>query len=90
MVTAAGQLEPLPGGVYAGTIMQADVYPQVRGIGGITTQDRALPAYGEATVRAAANPVTTPISQHLGKPAGWLLVALVAVAYLAWDMREGR
>lgn len=83
-------LGPLPGGVYSGTMSVADVYPEHKGIGGIATQDRALPAFAERQVHAAERsmaPGEAMESQLLGKPAGWYVLALVALLVIAWAWR---
>lgn len=82
----AGQLEPLPSGVYSGTMSSADIYPTHRGIGGVRTQDRALPAYGEATVQAAQRSIMVGQLDKglLGTPAGWLVLILIGLVAGAW------
>jgi hypothetical protein len=73
---------PLPLGVYSGTLSVADVYPSHRGIGGIGTQDRALPAFAERQIAAAESSTAlgAPMESSLiGQPAGWLLLAIAAL-----------
>lgn len=86
MAAALGQLEPLPGGLYTGTMASADIYPTHVGIGGIRTQDRALPAFGDAV--AAAQDRAMNVGQlHkglLGTPTGWLVIMLVGLIAYAW------
>ena len=55
---AIADLGPLPGGVYAGTMAVADIYPSHVGIGGIGTQGRSLPAFAERQL-AGANAAAT-------------------------------
>lgn len=81
--------EPLPAAVYsAGTMSYADVYPSHVGIGGITTQDRALPAYAEAMgakmmrSTSAADPASM-----LGTPAGALFLLVGALLVAHWVIR---
>lgn len=84
-----GSLEPLPGGMYSGTMAQADIYPTVVGIGGIRTQDRALPAFGESMAQAHDRALAVG-SLHqgiLGTPAGWFVIILVAVVIGAWYIK---
>lgn len=84
---ATADLGPLPGGVYAGTMSVADLYPSHIGIGGIGTQGRTLPAFAErqlAGANAAAQLGAPLEAQLIGQPAGWLLVALVVLLVLAW------
>jgi hypothetical protein len=81
---------PLPAGLYSGTMAIADIYPSHKGIGGIGTQDRSLPAFAERQVAAAEAAVVpgAPMEGHLvGQPAGWLLAALVVLLVVTW-MRE--
>lgn len=84
-----GSLEPLPGGMYTGTMAQADIYPSVVGIGGIRTQDRALPAFGESMAQAHDRALAAgSIHQGLlGTPAGWFVMILVAVIVGAWYIK---
>lgn len=86
MSAALGQLEPLPGGLYTGTMSSADIYPTHQGIGGITTQDRALPAFGEAMAARADRAMAVPELHKglLGTPAGWFVILLVGLAAAAW------
>ena len=80
---------PIPGGVYAtGTMAIADIYPTHVGIGGITTQDRALPAFADATFAMQSGSLTrTGIdSELLGQPAGWLIVIGLGLVALAWAL----
>ena len=52
----ASDLGPLPGGVYAeGPMSTADIYPTHSGIGGLTTQDRALPAFADSMKKQATD-----------------------------------
>lgn len=82
---------PLPGGAYSGTMSVADIYASHVGIGGIRTQDRALPAFAEAQIAAAANTVGfgKPLEDALiGQPAGWLALGVIAIVILAWVRRD--
>lgn len=83
MAAQVGQLGPLPSGVYTGTMSEADIYPNHVGLSGLTTPDRTLPAYGELTA-AAARPGKALEHALLGTPAGYLALALLALAALAW------
>ncbi len=81
---------PIPGGVYApGTMAIADIYPTHVGIGGITTQDRALPAFAEALGAQMAGSLTrTGIEGDLmGQPAGYLVLFVLALLIAAWVLR---
>lgn len=83
-------MAPLPGGVYApGTMATADIYPTHAGIGGISTQDRALPAFAEAVNDQMSRSVTrTGIdSDLLGQPAGYLFLILLLLAVGAWVIK---
>jgi hypothetical protein len=78
---------PLPAGVYSGTMSIADLYPSHKGIGGIGTQDRALPAFAERQLAAAESSTAlgAPMEQELfGQPAGWLLLAVIAILVATW------
>lgn len=90
MSAVPGQLSPLPGGVYDGTMSYADIYPTHVGIGAVTTQDRSLPAFGEATVAAAnrSAALTNPQDHLFTAPAGWLAGGFLALVALAIVMRE--
>lgn len=92
MATFSGQADfaPLPGMTYGvGTMATADIYPTHAGIGGVTTQDRALPAFAEQAARRQAAVVSTgQLEGLMSTPAGWLAVVLVAVAVLAWRHRK--
>ncbi len=79
-----GSLEPLPGISYNASMSTADIYPTHIGIGGIRTQDRAIPAFAEASVAQAGNAVARA---NLGaglfsSPAGWIVVLIVGL--LVW------
>jgi hypothetical protein len=77
---------PLPGVAYpGGTMAIADLYPTHVGIGGVTTQDRALPAFAEATEAAAgrAGSLANP-EGLLGTPAGYLALILAGLVVAAW------
>jgi hypothetical protein len=81
---------PLPGGIYApGTMSVVDIYPTHQGIGGISTQDRALPAFGEAVTDRMNRSVTrTDIeSDLLGQPAGYFVLLLLGLAVGAWVIK---
>jgi 6-phosphofructokinase len=84
-------LGPLPGvGYPIGTMAIADIYPTHVGIGGITTQDRALPAFADATADAAARSLTRTglvESDLMGQPAGYLVLLLLALVALAWVLK---
>ncbi len=83
-------LGPLPGGVYAGTMSVADIYPAHLGTGGIGTQDRSLPAFAERQLAAAdaATQLGAPLEgQLIGQPAGWMVLAILALVALAWWMK---
>lgn len=89
-ISATGDRGPLPGVSYgAGTMSSSDIYPTHVGIGGITTQDRALPAFAEAAGRRQATTVSTANLEGLiGTPAGYLAVLLAGLGFLAW--RHGK
>jgi hypothetical protein len=85
---AAFDNAPLVGGIPVGTMSVADVYPTHSGIGGITTQDRALPAFAEAqSARSARSSNLSDVEGLIGTPAGYLALLLVAVAIGAWRFR---
>lgn len=80
---------PIPGGVYApGTMSIADIYPTHAGIGGITTQDRALPAFADeqAAINTKSLTRTGLDSDLMGEPAGWLIVIGLALLAAAWAL----
>lgn len=82
---------PLPGSVFpSGTMSIADVYPTHSGIGGITTQDRALPAFADAMASRQATSVTRTglDSEILGQPAGYLILAILGLLVGGWVIRE--
>jgi hypothetical protein len=82
---------PLPGGVYApGTMAIADIYPTHAGIGGITTQDRALPAFADevAAMQAGSLTRTGLDSELLGQPAGYLILIGLGLVAAAWVLRD--
>jgi hypothetical protein len=79
-------LGPLPGVAYTGTMSTADIYPDHVGIGGVRTQDRALPAFGEATAAAAQASLDIGNMPRglLGTPAGWIVVLILGLVVAAW------
>lgn len=84
---------PLPGSVFpSGTMSTADIYPTHSGIGGITTQDRALPAFADAIARRQATSVTRTGLDHdlLGQPAGYLVLGILGLLVGSWVMKEVR
>lgn len=86
MVAVLGQLEPLPGAAYYGTMSTADIYPTTAPgvIGGIRTQDRALPAFGEAAVTAANRAAGVgQLPGSLLSHRGMAIIVLVAILWLA-------
>lgn len=86
---AAYDAAPIPGATYAaGTMSTADIYPTHSGIGGITTQDRALPAFADAqTDRAQAARVAGGSSPLMGTPAGYLALLIIGLLVGAWVIR---
>jgi 6-phosphofructokinase len=66
-----------------------DIYPTHAAVGGWSTQDRTIPAFAEAMAAGAATSVTrTGIEADLmGQPAGWLVLALLALLVAAWAWR---
>lgn len=84
-------MAPLPGALYPeGTMAIADIYPTHVGIGGITTQDRALPAFADATAAAASSSLTRTgmvEGDLLGQPAGYLVLGILALVGLAWVLK---
>lgn len=90
MAPVIGQLEPLPGGVYTGTMSSADIYPTHVGIGGIRTQDRALPAYADSVVQAQDAAIATSQLHRglLGTPAGWLFVLVAGLIVGSWVLKQ--
>jgi len=89
MSATLGQLEPLPGGVYQGTMSSADIYPSHVGIGGIRTQDRALPAYADSVAQAQAAAIDAGQIHRglLGTPAGWLFLIVLGLLVGAWYIK---
>lgn len=81
MAAKLGELSPLPSGVYTGTMSSADIYPTHTGIGGIRTQDRALPAYADSVVQAAErSSVMGQLDRGLlGTPAGWIFLIVLGL-----------
>ncbi len=86
MAAVFGQLEPLPGGLYTGTMSSADIYPTHAGIGGIRTQDRALPAFGEAMAERVDRSLAVGELPKglLGTPAGWFVILIVGLVVYSW------
>lgn len=84
-------MAPLPGVVYPqGTMSVADIYPSHVGIGGITTQDRALPAFAAATASAQETSLTRTglvESDLLSQPAGYLVAIVLGLVALAWILK---
>lgn len=81
---------PLPGGVYApGTMAIADIYPTHVGIGGITTQQRALPAFADEMAASQAGSITRTGLDHelLGQPAGYLILIGLGLVVAAWVIK---
>jgi hypothetical protein len=66
----------------------ADIYPTHAGIGGITTQDRALPAFADeqAAINTKSLTRTGLDSDLMGEPAGWLIVIGLALLAAAWAL----
>jgi hypothetical protein len=81
-----GDRGPLPGVAYVGTMSTADIYPDHVGIGGVRTQDRALPAFGEATAAATQASLDIANVQRglLGTPSGWIVVLILGLIVAAW------
>lgn len=82
---------PLPGGVYArGTMATADIYPTHSGIGGVTTQDRALPAFADQAERRMTGSLTRTglDSELMGQPVGYLILIGLGLLVAAWAIRE--
>lgn len=86
---STGANTPLPSAVYpTGTMALADIYPTHSGIGGITTQDRALPAFADAQVaRHVRSASLTDPEGLIGTPAGYLALILIALVVLAWHYK---
>lgn len=84
---------PLPGSsIPQGTMSTADLYPTHSGIGGITTQDRALPAFADAMAARQATSVTRTglDNELLGEPAGYLILAILGLLVGGWVLKESR
>lgn len=84
-------LGPIPGAAYAsGTMSTADIYPTHVGIGGVRTQDRALPAFADAVEAQATGSLTRTglDSELLGEPAGWLFLLFLVLAVAPWVMKR--
>lgn len=80
-------LAPIPGALYApGTMAYADIYPTHVAVGGVTTQERGLPAFAEETGKAMTRAVSLGSAESglIGTPAGWLLIILVGLGAAAW------
>jgi len=89
MAVLVGQNDPLPGIAYTGTMSTADIYPTHAGIGGIRTQDRALPAFGDATAAAqqrAIDLASTP-QGLFNTPAGWVVLLILGLIVATWYYR---
>jgi len=82
-------LAPLPGVTYPmGTMSLVDIYPTHAGIGGIATQDRALPAYAQAiAARQARVSNATDLEGLVGSPAGYFALLILALLALLWWQR---
>lgn len=81
---------PIPGAVYApGTMAIADIYPTHAGIGGITTQDRALPAFADdlAAMQASSLTRTGLDNELLAQPAGYLILIGLGLVAAAWVIK---
>lgn len=85
MSAAVGQLEPLPGVGYQPTMSSSDIYPTHVGIGGIRTQDRALPAFGDATMAAHGEALATAAlpAGLFSTPAGWLFLLAIGIGIIS-------
>ncbi len=86
----AADLAPLPGVMYpAGTMSYADIYPTHVAIGGVTTQDRSLPSFGEQLTRVSGKALNLGAAEDslISTPAGWLVLAVAALGALAWVRR---
>jgi hypothetical protein len=81
-----GAAEPLPGVAYTGTMSTADIYPTHVGIGGIRTQDRAIPAFADATAAAhqRAFDVASMPAGLFNSPAGWFALILAGLIVATW------
>lgn len=87
MSAVLGQLEPLPGITYGATMSSSDIYPSHVGIGGIRTQDLAIPAFAEAIQSQHGDALATAAlpAGLFNSPAGWLAIAmLVLLALVIW------
>ncbi len=77
------RFEPLPGVAYGGTMTTADIYPVVLGIGGIRTQDRAIPVFAERVVARQSEAIESAATIGTGlfsTPAGWMMILLLGLA----------
>jgi len=86
MAVPFGSAEPLPGIAYTGTMSTADIYPTHVGIGGIRTQDRALPAFADAVAQGqqrAYNVASVPAGLFNSVP-GWLVLILLGLIAATW------
>lgn len=92
MAPAIGQLEPLPGVAYHGTMQTSDIYPAVLGIGGIRTQDYTIPVFAESVVSAHHEAMGTAAlpAGLFSSASGWLIVLLVTLAALVLYHAEHR
>lgn len=81
-----GSLEPLPGIGYSPSMSTSDIYPDHVGIGGVRTQDRAIPAYAEASVSAAHNGLARANlpAGLFNTPAGWIVLLILALLAARW------
>lgn len=79
---------PLPSAIYPpGTMAIADIYPTHAGIGGITTQDRALPAFADQVQGQVDRSTGLDSAEGLmGTPAGYLFIAILVLLVAAWAM----
>lgn len=79
---------PLPGVIYPpGTMSAADIYPTHAGIGGITTQNRALPAFADSVQQQVQATTAGQAVGMLGTPAGYLVLLALALVVGAWVLQ---
>lgn len=83
-----GSAEPLPGIAYAASMSTADIYPSHVGIGGIRTQDRAIPAFAEASVAQAGHAIARANlpAGLFNTPAGWILLLILGLLAARWAL----
>lgn len=91
MAMVPGQGGVIPGAVYGrGTMTTTDLYPQLRAIGGIRSQDYTIPIYADSLARASERSLAigaAPDHLSLTQPAGWLFLFIVLLVVGVWVIK---